>query len=198
MSALIIISGFFNCVEGETIKKVNPFSVANSAKISHAEKLNDSGEYAEQLRALLERLAELYLELNTYVEQFKVVKNALRAAQKDYGENPSSQNLKRLVALEKDLQKIIARIKTLRDEIDKLENILIPSARRKLSEKGHDTSDSRNEELLDTIESIKSEINQVAGQYPELDVIINDKLKYKAPVHKKRGVRSRHGTKLNN
>jgi len=190
---LTIAFAFSNRTEAESLKRENPGSASNAANVPQTVKTNnESGKYADQLRALLEKLAELYQELQTYIEQYKVIKNELRDAKEAYAENPSSQNHARLEALESDMREILARIETLKGEIDDLENNVIPNVERKLSQEASDDSNSRKDELLAIIDRIKSEINQVSGQYPEIDALVNDKPKYKLPVYKQkdRGPRS--------
>jgi hypothetical protein len=55
-----------------------------------------------------------------------------------------------------------------------------------VSEEASEESNNRKDELLAVIDRIKSEINQVSTQYPEIDALVNDKPKYKQPVYKQK------------
>jgi chromosome segregation ATPase len=124
---LIIIFAFSSRAEAEGLRRESPGSGVNAAHVPQTEKTNnDSGKHADQIRALVEKLAELYRELQIYIEQYRVIRNELRDAKEAYAEDPSSQNLKRLEHVESDMREILGRIETLKSEIDDLEDNVVP------------------------------------------------------------------------
>ena len=153
---MLIVSGFFNGM-----------GCGNSN--------NDSEIYADQLRALHEDRAMLYQNLESHFGQYWAIKSRLRDAENAYEKNRSSENLERLDAFTLEGQKLLERIEALTEEIDRVENNVIPIVKGELSEKASD--DSNFKETIAIINGIKSKLNQFLGQYPEIDAIIGDTLK---------------------
>lgn len=153
---MLIVSGFFNSIGCEN---------SNS----------DSEQYADQLRALHENRALLYHNLESHFGQYWAIKSRLRDAGNAYEKNQSLENLEKLDAFTLEGQKLLERIEALTEEIDRVENKVIPIVKSQLSEEASD--DSNFKETIAIINGIKSKLNQFVGQYPEVDAIIGDTLK---------------------
>lgn len=136
---------------------------------------DDSKIYVDQLRALHENRALLYHNLESHFGRYWSLKSRLRDAENAYEQNRSSENLERLDDFALEGLKILERIEALKDEIDHVENEVIPIVKSKLSEEASD--DSNFTETFTTINRIKSKLNQFLGQYPEIDAMIGDTLK---------------------